>query len=200
MLESKLPDAWVKALQKGALIEQSWNRNQSLILIGFQAPPVDDEDEPAIAVLEKYFGGEGRVSQALVEKMGAAPRIFADYHPRMRGGSFILGAVTSPDTEETVYKALCEEIRKVASEPISYRDFRSAVNAATGDYGFMMEPRHAQIVHIFQNMLTGKGISGFQSFAMNVARIQEEDLSEAVEKILVLDKAVTVRMHGRKKQ
>ena len=74
MQDAKIPEAWVKPLNKGELIEQNWKKSQSLILIGFQAPPVDDEDGYTVTVLENLAGNLGRLSQEMRYKTGAATR------------------------------------------------------------------------------------------------------------------------------
>jgi len=197
MQDFKIPEAWVKPLAKGEVIEQSWKKNQSLIFIGFQAPPVDDEDRYAVTVLENLAGNLGRLPQEIRYKLGAAQAVSVRYEPRLRGGSLIASAITSPDNEPIVLKAIREGLLSIAAGPNSYRDCRSAVNAAVGMYSIRNQDRSEQIHKIVVNLLAGKGIGGFQDFPAALQNVNDDDLSEIAKRIFQLDKAAVVRMHGQ---
>jgi len=197
MQDTKIAETWVKPLNKGAAIEQSWKGRQSLILIGFQAPPVDDEDGYAVTVLENLAGNLGRLSQHLRHKLGAANDVSVTYQPRLRGGSLIAYATTDPEDEDAVFSAMREELLRIAAGPITYKECRSAVNAAIGMHGIRNQDRSNQIHGITEYLLTGKGIAGYQSFPAVLQDINEEDLAEAAQRVFNMEKAAVVRVHGR---
>ena len=196
MKDAKIPEAWVKPMAKGEVIEQGWKKSQSLIFIGFQAPPVDDDDGYAVAVLENLAGNLGRLSQEIRYKLGAAQEVSVRYEPRLRGGSLIACATTNSENEAMVLKAMREELLRIAAGPNTYRDYRSAVNAAVGMYGIMNQDRFEQIRKIVVNLLAGKGIGGFLDYPAALQNVNEDDLSEIATKIFQIDKAAVVRMHG----
>jgi predicted Zn-dependent peptidase len=111
----------------------------------------------------------------------------------------ILCAVTDPDNEEAVFKELKEEIAHMTGDPIAYRDFRSAINESVGVFKIGTEIRFNQIRQAIESMLAGKGIEGFVNYATDLQSVQAEDFSEIAQKIFNLEKAVIVRMHGRKR-
>ena len=197
MQDVKIPEAWVKPLAKGEVIEQSWKKSQSLIFIGFQAPPVDDEDGYAVTVLENLAGNLGRLSQEIRYKLGAAHEVSVRYEPRLRGGSLIACATTNSENEAMVLKAIREELLRIAAGPNTYRDCRSAINAAVGMYGILNQDRSEQIRKIVVHLMAGKGIGGFQDFPAALQNVNEDDLSEIATRIFQMDKAVVVRMHGQ---
>jgi zinc protease len=197
MQDARIPEEWAKPLNKGELIEQSWKKSQSLILIGFQAPPVDDEDGYAVTVLENLAGNLGRLSQEIRYRLGAAHKVSVIYEPRLRGGSLIAYATTNPENEEMVLHAMREELQRIAAGPNTYRECRSAVNAAVGMYGILNQARSEQIRQIVDNLLAGKGIGGFQNFPAALQNINETDLSEIAQRIFNMGKAAVVRMHGQ---
>jgi zinc protease len=196
MQDVKLPEARVKPLAKGEVIEQGWKKNQSLIFIGFQAPSVDDEDCYAVTVLENLAGNLGRLSQEIRYKLEAAHEVSVRYEPRLRGGSLVACATTNSENEAIVLKAIREGLLSIAAGPNSYRDCRSAVNAAVGMYGILNQDRSEQIRRVVVNLMAGKGIAGFQDFPTALQNVNEDDLSEIAKRIFQLDKAVIVRMHG----
>ncbi|HTY62632.1 MAG TPA: pitrilysin family protein [Acidobacteriota bacterium] len=197
MQDSKIPETWVKALSAGESVEQRWKDNQSMILVGFQAPPVDDEDAYTVAALEELAGNSSSLSQEIRYKLGAADRVSVVYEPRLRGGSLIVAATTRPGNEEAVLKAVRDELLRIAAGPVSYKDCRSAIVAAVGMYGILNEERTDEVHHVVSNLLAGKGISGFQNYPASVQSVTETDLTEIAQRIFDMKKAVIVKMHGR---
>jgi zinc protease len=198
MQDGKIPEAYAKPAGKGKVEERKWDRSESLILVGFQAPPEDDEDGYAVTVLQEYAGEQGRLAQEIRDRLGSAHRVSVVYEPRLRGGSLIMYAATNPGSEESVVKALREELRHTAEEPIPSRDFRSAINQAVGAYAIKQQDRAVQIEHIARSILSGKGIEGYQNFSAALLEVREEDLRAIAEQILDLNKAAILVMQGRK--
>jgi zinc protease len=197
MQDARIPEAWVKTLDRGESIEQNWKKDQSMILVGFQAPPVDDEDGYAAAVLEALAGNSGSLSQEIRYKLGAAHKVSVVYKPRQRGGSLIACAITDRENEEAVLKAVRDELLRIASGPNTYKDCRSAINAAVGMYAIRNQDRVDQIQHIMDHLLTDKGIGGFLNYPGSLQNINETDLTEIAQRVFNMEKAAVVRMHGR---
>jgi len=194
--DTKIPGDFAKEPEKTKSVDQKWNRRESLILVGFQAPPEDDEDGYAVRVLQAYAGDPGRFSQELRDRMGVAYEVSIAYEPRLRGGSLIVSAATNSGGVEDLLKALREQIQQARQGPIPYRDFRSAVNEAVGAYSINQQDRAAQIGGITENVLAGKGIEGYQNCSAGLQDVREEDLKAVVQRLFDLDKAVVVTMRG----
>jgi zinc protease len=192
----KIREDFAKSLEKGKSIDQKWNGSESLILVGFQAPPEDDEDGNAAAILEGYTGQLGRFSRELRDSLGVAHYASVVYNPRLRGGSLILQVATSPGNEEEVLTTLREEIQRVRTGPIPFRDFRAAVSEAVGAYELRQQSRTLQIADIAENVIAGKGLEGFQNYTAALQDVREEDLLAVAQRILNLGKAVIVIMRG----
>jgi zinc protease len=197
MKSTNVAGDYVKPLEKGESIEQSWGNSQSLILIGFRAPPEDDEDGYATTILQNYAGGLGSFSREIRDRLGIAYDISVSYRPRLRGGSMVTCAAATLGNEDAVLKSLREEMAHIIADPITERDFRSAVNAAVGAYRINNQARFTQISDIVENVLAGKGIDGYQNFMTGLQEVTEEDLREVARRIFNMDKAVILRMHGQ---
>ncbi len=195
--ETKLTEKFAKPMDKAESVEHSWNKNASLILAGFQAPPQGDEDEFAARVLQSYLGESGRLSQEIRDRMGLASRISVAYAPRLRGGSIIVCAVENNAAEDAALKAIQDEIKKTISTPINYHDLRSARNAAIGIYGIRNQTHRMQIRNIAENVLAGQGLEGYNSFVDNLQAVKEEDFKDAAARIFNLDKAAIVHSHRK---
>jgi zinc protease len=196
MQDVKLPEEYAKSLEKGKSIDQKWSRSESLIFVGFHAPPEDDEDGYSIRLFEGYTGDPGLFFQELRDGLGIAHRVSVAYQPRLRGGSVVVRVATDPDNTDKVLNALREAIQRVRAGPIPFRDFRSAVNETAGTYAIRQQDRAAQIEDIAINAMAGKGIEGFQNFATALQEVREEDFRSVAQRVFDLGKAVFVVMRG----
>lgn len=194
---AKLSGEFAKPLEKGISEDQTWTRNKNLILVGFQAPPEDDEDASAIAVLKSYSGDPGKFAQELRDRLGVAYDVSAEYHPRLRGGSFIVSAATTSGNQDDVLKALREEMQRIYTNPINYRDFRAAVNEAVGSYAIRQQCRSEQIEAVTENALAAKGLDGYRNKSTGLQEVGDGDLKAAAERIFDLDKAVILRITSK---
>ncbi|MDM7995467.1 MAG: pitrilysin family protein [Acidobacteriota bacterium] len=194
--QSKLTEEWAKPLEKQAIVEQSWKRDESLILIGFQAASMDDEDGVVMRVLEKLIGNQDPPSVADRKSERPEGRISAMYCPRLRGGSFIVGLSGSPESEAAMLDALKGEIEQVVSGPNTYREVRSAAAAAAGAFQIKRQTRSEQIRQVMTLLLTGRGMDTLLSLPAELQMIAAEDLAEIAPKVLDMNKAVIVRLHG----
>lgn len=119
------------------------------------------------------------------------------YEHEIRGGSVVVSASTIAANEEKVLKAVEEEFNRFFANPVLYRDYRSAINTANGSYWIDRQSRYAQIVSIVEDLLSGKGLDEYQAYPTHIQDIKQDDLQEVARRIFKMDKAVTLRMHGR---
>ena len=142
-----------------------------------------------------YAGDPGRFSQELRDRLGVAYEVSISYDPRLRGGSLIIRAAT--DSGDALLKALREEIQRINSSPITYRDFRAAVSEAVGAYAIRQQARSAQISAITENALAGKGIEEYRNFASGLQDVNDQDLKAVIQKIFNMDRAVVLHINGK---
>jgi zinc protease len=197
MQNARIPEEFAQPVEKPESLDRGWDRSHSLILVGFQAPPEDDVDGNAAAVLESFAGDPGRFVQELRDRLGLAFKVALTYDAQLRGGSMVLRAATAPGNEDALLKAVQEEIRHIREDPIPYREYRSAVNAAAGAYWIRSQARFQQIPDILKKLLAGKGMDAYQNVPAGIQEVQEEDLKEVAQRILNMNKAVILRMKGR---
>lgn len=193
---TKLPEGFVKPLEKGQTVEESWRGGESLVVFGFQAPPLDDEDAQTAAVFERYAGGPGLLAQELRDRLGVAHRVSVEYDGRLRGGSLLIQAAAGPDGAEPAVKAMTEALEKMRSNPIPSRDFRSGVNAAVGRYAVRHQSRSVQIEEVAQHVLAGTGIEGYRAWPQSLRTVTEEEMRTLIRRVLNLENAVIVKMGG----
>lgn len=198
MQDTVLPQGFVKPLEKATVTEQDWGREETLVSLGFQAPPLEDVDKYAAAVLQSYAGGSGRLRQVLRDRMGAAHDVSVRYEPLLRAGSMRICAETNRENAEAVLKALRAEIRRITDTRITHRDLEPALNSASGLYMIGNQTRRAQIYHVTINVLAGKGLEGYNNYLSSVGSVSLEDFHAIAENILDPDREVTLVMRGKK--
>jgi zinc protease len=194
---AELPAEFSKSLSSRQTIERNWIGGTSQIIVGFQAPPVEDDDRYGLLVLQSYAGEQGNLSQQIRDQSGAAYQMKLIYKPRIRGGSLIACAAANPDTEKAAYDIIMEQMPRIASGPIAYRDYRAAVNGAVGAYWIQSQNRLSQIEGNAINILAGKGIGEYQEIPKYLQDFKQDDFEEIARKILKMDKAVILRLHGK---
>jgi zinc protease len=192
-----LPEEFAKPQEKGLKIEQDWGNSTSRIFVGFQAPPADDEDRFAMSALQSYAGGQGVLLQEIREARGIAFDVQMSYSPRLRGGSALVCAAVNPGSDKEAIEALMEQIQRIASGPVAYRDFRAAVNSSVAAYYMRHQDRSFEIQDLAIQILGGKGIDDYQAIPTNLQAVKQDQLEEAAKKLFRTDKAVIVRLHGK---
>jgi predicted Zn-dependent peptidase len=165
--------------------------------MGFPAPPFGDEDSYAMDVLGELLAGEGgRLVEQLVYSQGLAYDVSFRYETYARGGAVEIGLTTSCDDEDKGVKALESELTKLSGGPITYREYRSAVNAAIGAYGISQQERFGQIYQLARGAIAGLSLDSVQDVVTRIQDVKEEDLPDLIRRIFNLNNAVTVRLHG----
>ncbi len=193
-LQAELPQEFSPALDSEESIESRWDKNRSLVAIGFQAPPVGDRNRPATRVLQNYLSIKADEGSKKFEELNS---VHVAYEPALRGGSFIVYADVEPGGEDEVLEFLQEEIDKSVDAPYSFRDFRSAVYQAAGQFQVRQQDPFLQISDVALNILAGNGIEGYRSLREKLQSVQENDLRSAAEQVFRIQKPVRLRLKGR---
>ncbi len=196
--EVKLPETYVTPVAAQGKLQEAIEGNASYVLLGFQAPPAGDEDYYPVEVLVHYLGGEGgALSDALRGICGLDCDVSVKYKPFERGGIVQTGGLVSPGTEDNVLKAVQDTLQKLPSAIIPYRDFRSAISQAVGRFNIEQQIRFTQIDTIVRNVLAGRSFDAIQDEVQRLQEVKQDDIGEYGQRILKLDKSVTVRLQAK---
>lgn len=196
--DTKLPQGFPKPHESQSLLEASWDGETSSVIVGFPAPPAEDEDSFPLMVFESYASGlAGRLTDRLRERLPDALQAAVKYEPELRGGSIAACVRVAPAGEEQALKVLTEEIQRLTTAPILYRDFRSAVNSATSRVMIRQQSCFHQIADLITIFLTGGGIDGFENYSNRLQGVSQTDLQEIAQRMLKIQKSVVLRLHGK---
>jgi predicted Zn-dependent peptidase len=116
------------------VIEQPAQQTQ--ILVGGLAPPLDHRDHAAVKVLSSVLGGgmAGRLFVELRDKRALAYTATAFYEPVKEPGVLVLYLGTAPDTAAQAEQALLAEIARVQREPVPAAELTRAKRYLLGRY------------------------------------------------------------------
>jgi zinc protease len=193
--DSKAAENFPKALDKEIVLEKNWRRSNSLISIGFQAPPAGDDDQYAADVFASYVSGiSGKLSQEFGKSQGAVSRASLDYLPLVQRGRILLRAVVSSGGEGAALNALKQEITEISRGPDTYREYRAAINAAVGRRTINGQIYSWQIQQAMMSVLAGRGVAGIAEYSGRLQDVSQEELEEFAGRALKLEKAVIVRL------
>ncbi|HEV8583367.1 MAG TPA: pitrilysin family protein [Methylomirabilota bacterium] len=130
-------DAPVPAPVAGArrqVIEQPANQTQ--ILVGGLAPPLDHPDHAAVKVLSSVLGGgmAGRLFVELRDKRALAYTATSFYEPVKDVGALVLYLGTTPETAAQAEQGLRAEIARIQREPVPAAELERAKSYLLGRY------------------------------------------------------------------
>ncbi len=122
------------AAARRSVIEQPAQQTQ--ILVGGLAPPLDHQDHAAVKVLSSVLGGgmAGRLFVELRDKRALAYTATAFYEPMKEPGVLVLYLGTTPETAAQAEQALLAEIARVTREPVPAEELARAKSYLLGRY------------------------------------------------------------------
>ena len=196
--ETKLPADFPKPLEKGSAAEESWGAGVTVIMMAFQAPPEGDEDSFPLMALQSYASDiGGRLVSRVQEREPTASRISLGYEAELRSGALVACAAVAPAQGEAAQQALADEIQRLATAQLTYREYRSAVTSAVGSVLIRQQDRFRLISDLIHNTLAGKNLEDFQDGINRLQEVKQPDLQEIAKRFLRMEKSVTLRLQGK---
>jgi zinc protease len=196
MMDGVIRETYADPPEKGTSIELKGKGVKELLLIGVQAPPMDDEDRYAATVLQHYLGETGLLVQQVRDHLGAAHSLSLTYESRLRGGVIIVRAGIQPGSRPAVLESILDEMERIHTEPISYRDLRGALNSASGRHDIESQYRMRQMLDLTGTVLSGNRLEDYVHFSDRIRKVTENDLKELSRRIFNREKAVILHVQG----
>jgi zinc protease len=196
--ETKLPADFPKPIENRSVAEESWGMGVSVLMMAFQAPPEGDEDSFPLMALQSYASDiGGRLVSRLQGRAPTAFRISLEYEDEFRGGSLVACAAVAPADEETALQVLADEIQRLATAPLTYREYRSAVGGAVGSVLIRQQDRFRLISDLIHNTLAGRSLEDFQDSINRLQEVKQPDLPEIAKRFFKMERSVTLRLRGK---
>lgn len=109
---------------------------QTQIVVGALAPPMDHADHAAVKVLSTILGGgmAGRLFAELRDRQGLAYTATSFYEPTHDAGALLLYLGTAPENATKAEEGLRHEVARIRGERVSDDELRRAKNYLLGRY------------------------------------------------------------------
>lgn len=110
--------------------------HQSIIVIGYSAPPVKDKAYAALKLISTYLGNglSSRLFVELREKRGLAYDVSAFYPTRLGASQFVAHMGTAPENQAIALEGLRHETERLGHDGITKDDLEASKNKLLGQY------------------------------------------------------------------
>jgi len=142
------------------------NTQQSIIMLGYLGPSVNDPEYAALKLLSSYLGNglSSRLFVELREKQGLAYDVSAIYSTRLFPAAFIVYIGTAPENTKIAFQGLRHEVELLCNTELSATALQTTKNKIIGQYalGKQTNGHIAQIYGWYE--ILGLGIEFDQQF------------------------------------
>lgn len=142
------------------------NTQQSIIMLGYLGPSVNNLEYAALKLLSSYLGNglSSRLFVELREKQGLAYDVSAIYSTRLFPAAFIVYIGTAPENTKIAFQGLRHEVELLSNTELSATALQTAKNKIIGQYalGKQTNGHIAQIYGWYE--ILGLGIEFDQQF------------------------------------
>ncbi|BAZ08112.1 M16 family metallopeptidase [Calothrix sp. NIES-3974] len=159
---------------------------QSIIMLGYFAPAVNEPDYAALKLLSTYLGNglSSRLFVELREKRGLAYDVSAFFPTRLFTSSFVVYMGTAPENTVTALQGLRHEVDLLSQIPLTETALEAAKNKIIGQYA-LGKQTNAQIAQIYGwYEILDLGVSFDSQFQTMIQSVTPEDAIAAANRYL----------------
>jgi zinc protease len=166
------------------VIEQAAQQTQ--ILVGSLAPPLDHPDHARVKVLSTILGGgmAGRLFAELRDKRALAYSATSFYEPVREPGALVLYLGTTPDTAAQAEQALLAEVARIQRELVSDAELRRAKQFLLGRYAMDRRTNERQAWYLAFYDVERVGSSYPERYRLAVQAVTAEEVRRAAQTYL----------------
>lgn len=149
---------------------------QSIVMLGYLTPSVQEADYGALKLLNTYLGNglSSRLFVELREKRGLAYDVSAFYPTRLDTSQFVVYMGTAPENTAIAMEGLHTEVERLCTTILSDDELQAAKNKLLGQYA-LGKQTNAQLAQVYGWYETiGLGIEFDTQFQQDVADVTPE--------------------------
>jgi zinc protease len=167
-------------------VMQTQPTQQSIVMLGYPAPAVEDADYAALKLLYTYLcsGLSSRLFTELREKKGLAYEVSGFYPTRLHPSHFGMYLGTASENTALALSLLKAELQRLSAQMLSQEDVNATQSKLLGQYALGKQTNH-QIAHLYGlYTFLQVGSDYDQQFVQNIQAITPEQLQNAAVKHL----------------
>jgi len=167
---------------------------QSQILVGGLAPPLDHPDHAAVKVLSTILGGgmAGRLFVELRDRSALAYTAASYYEPVREPGLLVLYLGTAPQNSVRAEQALLREIEKIQAVPVSADELSRAKGYLLGRYAMDRRTNERLAWHLAFQEVHGVGRDYPERFRGRVEAVTAGDVQRVARRYLATPTTVVL--------
>lgn len=152
----QIPSTPIPSLQIPTLLHQPSREilpqetQQSIVMLGYLTPSVQDADYATLKLLNTYLGNglSSRLFVELREKRGLAYDVSAFYPTRLYQSQFIVYMGTAPENTTIAIEGLQREVERLCETLLSDEELQAAKNKLLGQYA-LGKQTNAEIAQVY---------------------------------------------------
>ncbi|MBI5233199.1 MAG: insulinase family protein, partial [Deltaproteobacteria bacterium] len=169
-------------------VQDSKDKAQTHIALGFIGTTATSPDNPAMDVLTEILSSQGgRLFFELRDKLGLAYSVSAMSRPGVDQGLFAVYIATAPEKKDEAINGILKELGKILSETVTNEELQRAKSALIGGYELGLQDVMSQASDMAINELLGMGYDHFRRYATEIEGVSQTDILDVARKYITLD-------------
>ena len=191
--EVSVPKASQK-VESGIFLVDRPHLTQSYIELGHIGIKFDDPDYPALSVLNNIISGfGGRLFNELRSRQGLAYSVYGDWEAQYDyPGVFNAGGRTRSDATVPFIESVMSELKRLRRKPIAEAELRRAKESILNSLVFNLDKPEKVLSRLMRYEYYGYRKDFLFEYRRAVEKLTVEDLQQAAQKHLQLDRIVTL--------
>lgn len=159
---------------------------QAHLVMGFEGVGYDDDDYYPLAVLSTALGGgmSSRLFQEVREKRGLVYSIYTFSSAYQDGGLFGLYAGTGEDEVAELVTVVCDELRRVASDPMADDEITRSRAQIKAGVLMSLESTSSRAERVARHLQVYDRIIPVEEIARRIDAVTAEDVRRVAERLL----------------
>ncbi len=169
--------------------------NQAQIIQGWQVGTINDNEYPALMLLNIILGASGlssRLFLELREKKGLAYTVRTSYENHLKSSVFSIYIGTEPSNIKTSIDGFKAEIDKIKNIPVGEEELHNAKNNLIGKQQFISETNSQQANSMAYYSIMGKSFNYRDTVIEMIKNVTSEDLMACANKYFTDDYVLVV--------
>ena len=185
--------------QKTRLRQLEADKEQTVVMFGFQAPAFKDKDRWPMTVINTVLGSglSGRLFVKVRDELGKAYTVGSQYVPGIDSGMFVLFVLTTADKVDSVRGIIERELNLMQTVALSQLELASAKAYIKGTFKMGLNTPASLASMCGLNELYGLGYDFPEKFNPFIDAVTAEQVQQAARKYLGFNSAAIMITKGR---
>jgi zinc protease len=178
------------------LAEETADRAQAHLVLGFQGLALDDPDRFALELLAQILAGQsGRLFLELRDRQGLAYSVNAMNIEGLAPGFFSIYIATAPEKLDQARTGIEHELDRLLQEPVTASEFDRAKRYLTGTHAIDRQRSAARAASLALDGRYGLGTDAALRYPDQIDALTREDLLRVARRVIQLDRRVEACIH-----